>query len=343
MRAQIMAKMGASHSIEQDTRFMGQVLKEQYDVEEVELQEGIEIPADTTVLIIHETENLTVRRQYEIDQFLMKGGKVIFLQSGMKLTQGMMGQDRNVNYLDMLSSYGLSLNKNMVLDLYNYPALIPSGNRRYLSPFPFWIKVSSEQVGKELPGYIRDISGMGFTFASSIDIEKKDGVEYRTVATSSGKSWEQKGMVMANPEVIKPPQESEMKKFTLAAIATGNFPSAFDGKELPEGISSDNFLKKGTAEGSILFIAAPEFILDRTLQMFQSNAVFFVNMVDYMTNSKQLASIRSKNRGVEYIHPGITGGIQAFIRWFGTLFIPIIVVIFGIVRMMLRNKRSGRR
>ena len=341
-RMQLQNQLPQSHSITKDTLVIAEALRDQYEIQEIGLKEGDKLPEETKVLVIHEADNLTDWEKYIVDQFVVGGGTLVVLQSGIRFQQGMMGQERRVNYANLLEAWGLKLQNNMVLDLYNFPALIPSGNIRYLQPYPFWIKVSEKQIAADLPGYLREVGTLAFTFASSIDIEQKEGIANTTVAKSSGKSWEQKGFVMAMPDQIPEPKAEDLKTFNLAVLAKGLFPSTYSSDNLPEKADKESFRAKGTTPGQVLLIGTPEFILDRNLRMFQTNGTFFVNLVDYLTNSNDLAGIRSRNQGYVFIDPDVSDAMKETIRWFGTLFMPIVVVIFGIIRMVIRSRAAGR-
>ncbi|HNT27054.1 MAG TPA: GldG family protein [bacterium] len=342
MRMQLQSQLPPSHSITKDTMAVAEALREQYEVREVQIKEGDPLPDGTTVLVIHEADNLTEWEKYLVDQFVLKGGSLVVLQSGIKFQQGMMGQERRINYGNLLEAWGLKLQGNMVLDLYNFPALIPSGNMRYLQPYPFWIKVGAKQMDAALPGYLRELGTLAFPFSSSIEIEQKEGLSYATVARSSGKSWEQRGAVMAMPDQITQPQESEFKTFDLAVLASGTFPSAFTSGNLPPKADAASFLAKGEKPGRVFLAGTPELILDRNMRMFQSNGIFFINLVDYLTNSSDLAGIRSRDQGYVFIDAEVSDAMKEIIRWVGILLMPLVVVIFGVIRMMMRNRLSGR-
>lgn len=344
MRAQLAAQMPQSHSINEDTQAVAQALREMYHVEEIRLEKGLNFKDDTKVVILHEPANLSDWEKFAVDQFLMKGGKVIVLQSGMKVTQQGFAQEKQSNYDDMFKNYGFEIVRNMVHDAYNYSVMIPQGNMRYLSPYPLWIKVSPEQISSELPDSIRNAGTLGFTYSSSLNINKVDGVEYRIIAKSSGKSWAQSGMVTLDPSSIQEPSMSDLKVFDLAVLGQGKFKSAFTKETLPADAKEkeSDFIEKGVADGAVFYIAAPEFILDRNIRNFQSNGIFFINMVDYLTNSTELVNIRSRGQGFVHISPEITDNAKSVIKWTGTLLIPFIVIVFGLIRMITRNRRSGR-
>ncbi len=344
MRVQLMAQMPPGRSIHEDTRAVAEALTEMYHVEQKKISEGEFFSEDTSVVVIHEAANLTPWEKFAVDQFVMDGGNLVVLQSGLQVSQQGFAQARNFNYNDMLKSYGFKLNKDMVKDLFNYSVMVPQGNMRYLTPYPLWIKVSPEQIGEDFPDSIRNSGTLAFSFASSIDTDPVEGVNYRTVASSSGRSWAESGMVTLDPSQIKAPAKSEMKIYDLAVLGEGSFKSHFTEDTLPEIIkeSGSGFLQKASEGASILLISSPEFILDTTMRNFRSNGIFFLNMIDYLTNSTELMNIRSRGQGYTFINPKISDNAKTVIKWTGILLMPIFVVIFGIIRMFWRIKLSGR-
>ncbi len=342
MRAQLMAKLSQGHSIYKDSRAIAKALEEQYSVSEKKLKDGEQIEDNTSVLIINGADKLTKWEQYAIDQYLMKGGNVIFLDSGMKLTPQMLGQPKDINYLNMLAKYGLILKKNFVFDLYNYPVMLPtSNNMNYLTPFPLWIKVSPKQLGKDLPNAIKSVGALGFTFASSVETEPKEGIKYLTIASTSGKSWAREDTVFVNPDKIIKPEPSELQVYKLAVLAQGKFSSAFNKNSLPKNAKSSDFIEKAKKKGSVLLIGDSAFITDRSVRNFNANALFFLNLTDYITNNNALTGIRSRGSGIVPINP-MSDEKKEIIKWIGILLIPFFVILFGIIRMFFRKKLAGR-
>ncbi|HNW81596.1 MAG TPA: GldG family protein [bacterium] len=343
MRAQLMAQMPPSHSIYEDTTAVGQALGEMYDVEEKRLSDGTYFDESVKVVVIHETTELSEWEKYALDQFIMKGGKVAVLQSGMAPTQQMMAVEKNFNYDDQLKKYGFELKKDFVFDMYSYSVMVPQGDMRYLTPYPLWIKISPEEISSELPDMIKN-GTLAFTYSSSISTTPVDGVKFKSVVKTSGKSWSESGTVVIDPSNLRSPSESELKTLDLAVMGEGKFKSAFTKDTMHPSAKerSDTFIEKGTADSAILFIAAPEFILDRTIRNFESNAIFFINMIDYLTNSTELVNIRSRGQGYTFISPDISDNAKNVIKWTGTILVPVILIFFGIFRMIIRNRRSGR-
>lgn len=342
MKQQLMQQMGPSHSINEDMRFVAEQLKEQYTVEEKIIKEGQFLPENTEVLIINGPSNLSEWEKYVIDQHLVAGGKVVLLKSAMKIAQGAMAQTDQLNYSDLLASYGVTINNDYVMDKHNYTAMIPSGNSRYVMPFPLWVKVAPRQISEDIPETVRDVGALGFTFASSISINEKENLSYMEVAESSPESWIKEGTVVIDPQNLEPSNSESTRPHKLAVLVQGKFPSSFDENSVPEAASADSFVKKGNEDGALFVLGTSEFILDHIAQRFSSNILFFQNMVDYISNNEILTGIRSRRKTLPPVASDLSDTVKSVIKWLGTILMPLVVIIFGILRMFMRKSISGR-
>ena len=71
---------------------------EQYAVRKVNLEEGATVPEDVHTLIVPGSQNVPDRAKFEIDQYLMKGGRGIFMLDAIRVTSVAefdQGDDRN--------------------------------------------------------------------------------------------------------------------------------------------------------------------------------------------------------------------------------------------------------
>ncbi len=67
------------HSIYGDYQTVHKALTREYEVEEVNLSSGQPVPDHINVLVVAGPTRLTEQDKYAIDQYIMKGGKVVFL------------------------------------------------------------------------------------------------------------------------------------------------------------------------------------------------------------------------------------------------------------------------
>ncbi|MCK5514593.1 MAG: GldG family protein, partial [Deltaproteobacteria bacterium] len=106
----------------EDYQAAKQLLENQYKVELIELKEEEKISDDIDTLIIAGPHDLNDVRKYEIDQFLMRGGKIVFLIDTIDIKDGLQASSFKPGINDLLEHYGIKIEQNMILDRSNAPA-----------------------------------------------------------------------------------------------------------------------------------------------------------------------------------------------------------------------------
>lgn len=141
--------------VDLDASFQGirQLLGEQYKVRVVNLDEGrASVPEDINTLVIPGPQNVPARAKYEIDQYLMKGGHIIFLIDVIALDAqaGLRARPITSGLEDLLASYGVRVQKSLVRDnRFNSHAAFSQGFIQYTVPYPFWPKVAGPFLSKD--------------------------------------------------------------------------------------------------------------------------------------------------------------------------------------------------
>ena len=188
--------------------------------------------------------------------------------------------------------------------------------------------------------------------------------------SSSEKSWEMSGRINLNPMLIRPPQSAdEQQSLPLAYILEGEFPSYFAGKPIPEkepdkGDSEKEepdkseeknpdvdlskiegegeFLSKGKA-GKIFLIASSEMLKDNMLDETgrSPNAMFIMNVLDFMNNREEIAIMRSKEQRFNPLED-TEAGTKTFVKSFNVAGLPVVVVLFGLLVWFRRHSRKKR-
>src|SRR5579871_5779279 len=94
------------------------MLSKQYQVTTVDLAGGKQIPPDIAVLmIVAPTQPFKSWEKFLIDQYLMKGGRIAFFINKVNANlQGQQGQPLDVKVDDLLESYGVRINTDLVRD-----------------------------------------------------------------------------------------------------------------------------------------------------------------------------------------------------------------------------------
>jgi ABC-2 type transport system permease protein len=102
----------------QEMQAAQQVLAKQYEVTTVDVSKGQPIGGDVAALIVAAPKNeFSEPAKYQIDQYIMRGGKVAFLLNKVDADlQQRFGRELSLKIEDLLENYGLRLNPDLIRD-----------------------------------------------------------------------------------------------------------------------------------------------------------------------------------------------------------------------------------
>jgi ABC-2 type transport system permease protein len=211
---------------------------------------------------------------------------------------------------------------------------------------------------------------------------KEFGLDARMLFSSSAKAWEMSGQINLNPYFIRKPEgDGQQKTYPLAYVLSGDFPSYFAGKPIPEkplkaeeknaepmkpedktapaakteprteakpGIdlskvkAAGAVISKGKA-GRIFLIGTSEIIKNNLLDGAgeSPNAMFVMNLLDFLNNREDVAVMRSKQQRLNLMGE-ITGGTRTFVKTFNIVGLPVLVILAGILVWIRRKNRQKR-
>ena len=160
----------------------GQVdaLIERYEDSKGEIHANIKFDA---LVIAKPTEPFDERDKFLLDQYIMHGGKVLWLVEPVYATmdsltsqESTVGVDQDLNLDDMLFRYGVRLNRNLLLDM-NCAALpIRTGQVAGQAQLEFyrWFYFPLAQAASNHP-MVRHLNAVKMDFVSSIDATTSEG------------------------------------------------------------------------------------------------------------------------------------------------------------------------
>lgn len=219
------------------------ILSDLYNVMEVNLLNQ-NIPANAGTLIVNAPKaKISDYELFKIDNFIMKGGSVLFLHNSFNevSAQGMGGQQQsyfipsNTGIDKLLTAYGFTVGKNFIMDESCYEQSQQGQGRIVLNYVPI---LKGDSISQESL-VTKNIKQLVMMKISSINVNQayyeSDERSYEVLLTSSNRSWLMKDRINLNPFMIYPPQSDDMfDSYTAAVKAEGIFKSAFAGKAIPK-------------------------------------------------------------------------------------------------------------
>lgn len=315
-------------------------------------------------VIAKPTEGFTEEEKQVLDQFIMNGGKTLWLVDAVSAdmdslyneTGTILAAQRELNLTDMFFKYGIRINPLLVKDEYATPIKLASGNQgsetqmqEYTWKFaPFIYPTSTNPI-------VKNMEGIKFEFASPIEILKND--IKKTVLLSSSEYSKTIGtptpisLDMVTEETT--PEEYEGKGLLpVAVLMEGKFKSAYQNRVLP---FKDNSFQATGKENKMIVISDGDVIknqldkgvplelgFDKWTNQLYGNKEFLMNCVNYLLDDNGLINIRSKDVDLpllnkEEVYKNYTMAQMV------TVGLPIVILaIFGFLFTFLRKRKYSR-
>jgi gliding-associated putative ABC transporter substrate-binding component GldG len=224
------------------------------------------------LVIARPTQRFSDKDLYIIDQFVMRGGRLMCFMDALNLNEdslnsnGMSHTTRFETGLEkMLFDYGLKLNENYVVDARCAPKSVPYAKQ---SLVPWFFHVLATPTKHPIS---RNLEPVSLEYASEIQFVGNSNNTLTPILTSSTNSnvtglapLVSLGMPMnygKNPELIGNP-DAEINKRCLAGLAEGSFNSHYKNRIVEEFAKNPlaKYLEKSSKEGKVILIGNGRFI-----------------------------------------------------------------------------------
>ncbi|MEW5692409.1 MAG: GldG family protein [Candidatus Hydrogenedentota bacterium] len=295
-------------------------------------------------LVVIKNKDITDKTLFNIDQFIMEGGNVIFCVSGMDGPPQNIFASRTENKLQgLLEYYGIKVNNNYIVDKSCVPVSFYAGYFSVTVTYPFYIKIIPTFNDKAW-GFnksVASVSGLESLILPWVSSVTTSDTELLTdvLVYSTPYADAMAGFVNLN---YQQDFNLELKEdtYALGLICRGRVSSYFKDKENIYNIPVDDYKnKKDCSETTnIVVIGTEHFILDRIIKMYNENLYFINNIIDQLTLGCDLISIRSKqivNRPIKELEEKE----KNIIKYSNMIGVPLLIVVAGIMRYILRKIR----
>jgi len=322
------------------------------------------------IIIARPMRRFSEADKFAIDQYIMRGGKVLFFLDPVNpfadsLSGGTTVALANpVGLEEMLFRYGVRVNYNLVEDMQCNPVPVntaPAGEQARFVLMP-WVYHPLLSGPADHP-VTRGLNYVKSEFASSLDTvgEFREGMT-RTVllATSSGSRSRDVPLYISMEEIMVQPDPALYRASGLpvAILLEGRFDSFYKNYPVPDGVRPENAeLLPESLPTSMLVVAdgdipANEVLFEHgsfraqplgyeryTRQTF-GNAEFIMNAVNLMTDDTGIMELRSREFRLRLLNREITGQRSRLMKWklLNTLLPLVLVVLSGLAFHLLRRR-----
>jgi len=267
------------------------------------------------------TEAYTENEKYILDQYLMGGGKALWLveQTAME-TDSLFNEEgtafalpRDLNLNDLFFSYGFRINPELVNDLYSAPIVLATGtgNDTQFTPYPWFY--SPLTASPNTHPIINNLEAVKFEWANPIDT-LRNPINKTILLTSSPQSKTEGVPREISMDILnsRPDMASyDNGEQPLAVLLEGEFISAYRNRVKPFNIENPRDNSEPTqmivvSDGDVirneLQQGAPlELGFDRYTGNTYGNKEFLLNSVNYLLDDSGLIDIRSKEITIPFM------------------------------------------
>jgi ABC-type uncharacterized transport system involved in gliding motility auxiliary subunit len=272
-----------------------------------------EIPKDINLLMLVQPTSLSANTQYAIDQFVLRGGRLLVFVDPNPESGGFASVAGNMDGIKkLMTAWGVSLVNNKVAGDLDAAIRVNSeaGDKPTISDYVAWLQLGDANLDKQ-DAIIGDVKQINMGTAGILEKVQGASTTVTPLLMTGPKSMRIDTLkVQGVPDVVALFRDfaPSGKRETLAARITGTAKTAFP-EGPPSGKGGDNALKVSTAPIQVVVVADTDMLSDRfwTQQgnfMGQTvavptadNANFVINALENLTGSPALSSLRG--RGVQ--------------------------------------------
>lgn len=303
--------------------------------------------------------------KYFIDQYIMGGGKVMWLVDGVYAEMDSLSNTgemlaypmRELGLEDQLFRYGVRINSNVIRDIQcaKIPLNIAEVNNQpqwQLMPwyyFPIVIPDSKHSITNNL-------DAIKLSFSSSIDTIKTKGIKKTILLQSSNYTGLNNAPARISLQsALTPPKEEHFKagRKTVAMLLEGKFTSVFKNRSKPKN-NSIPFREEG--EPSRMIVVSDGDIVrnhiqngkplplgyDRYEKMQYANKKFLLNAIDYLLEDNAVINLRSRELKLRLLDKTKIDEEYNYWKAFNTVLPIILVLLFGFVSVWLRKRKYAK-
>ena len=326
------------------------------------------VPRYNALIVAKPQKPFTEREKLMLDQYIMYGGKVLWLvdpvlasMDSIKRSETTVSIDLNLGLQEQLFTYGVRLNKNLVLDLNAVPIPVrtgQTGNQPQIRLLPWYyyplITPRSNQP------VVRNLNSIEMNFVSSIDTLAIEGVKKTILLKTSPYCGVEKVPGIISLAILR--QKPDPYFFhgparNVAVLLSGKFTSDFNNRLL-SGLKSKIFpFRKVSVPTRMIVVSDGDIIRNQlkipdgyplplgynqfTRQTY-GNKEFILNALNYLTDGPGLISLRTRDFKLRLLDKTKVNRQRMQWQLFNVLTPLVVMLIFAFVVIGLRKRKYGR-
>lgn len=340
-------------------------LSEFYKVDTVTIGGRLNVLNDYKVLVIAKPLlGFDEKDKFIIDQFIMKGGRVLWLLDKMQINMDSLSHTNTniamaleLNLDDMLFKYGVRVNNDLILDLQAAPIPVVTGyvgNQPKQDLFPWYYFPLLNPVSQD--PVVKNLNAVKAEFASTIDTIEEKEVRKTILLHSSAFCKVQLPPARVSLNILQDepdPGEFRRKNLPVAVSLEGIFSSNFENR-IPQAIAESKEIdfRSSSVPGKMIVISDGDIIsshvsgkgtiyplgYDRFTRQYYGNKNFILNCIDHLSDETEILELRGKEIKLRMLDP-VKSASAGFLSWVNVLLPVILILMYGLFRNIRRRKK----
>ena len=323
------------------------------------------------IVIAKPTQPFDEKDKFLIDQYIMHGGKVLWLvepvfatMDSLQSQESTVGIEQDLNLDDMLFKYGVRLNRDLLLDLTCAALPIRTGQVGGQARLEYfrWYYFPLLQAASDHP-MVRNMNAIKADFVSSMDATTSaDDIEQIPLLKTSDYTKVSGAPVFITLAMLRQTPDQRMfstKCKTVAYLLKGTFTSLYANR-IPQEIMDDqatDFME--TSKPTAMIVVTDGDIIrnqidirtrqplplgfDQFTQITYANKEFIENCISYLVDGEGLVDIRSRELKVRLLDPTKVSKQRVTWQVVNTLVPIALIVILGFVMSLIRKVKYSRK
>lgn len=318
------------------------------------------------IIIARPTQPFHERDKFIIDQFIMRGGKVMWLldavqanMDSLEKAESMIGLAMDLNLDDLLFKYGARVNANLVMDLNALPIPLRTGqvgNQPKIDFFPWYFFPVVTPTEKH--PIVNNLNAIKTEFVSSIDTIRVQGVKKTILLRTSPYSRTVNAPALVTLAILE--KEPDQRAYggppqVVAVLLEGEFKSNFENRIPPEIAFSQDIGFLPESRPTRMIVVSDGDVIRNQMHYSQGyplplgydqytgetfgNKDFILNALDYLLDESGLITIRSRELKLRLLD--MTRANNNKLAWqAANILLPVLIVlVFGFIRHLLRKRK----
>ena len=314
------------------------------------------------IIIAKPTIAFNMLDKFIIDQYIMNGGKILWLIDGAKASMDSLQQNKSfiatnndLKLSDQLFKYGIRINANLIEDLRSTEIPIVTGYSNNIPqqsyfPWPYYPLLFSENNHPISKG----LDAIKCDFASSIDTIKNN--INKTILLHSSKQ----SRISPTPAKVSlgilenpPPLTSFNKeKLPIAVLLEGEFESVFKNRILPKNqklnfvsqskktqmivVSDGDLIRNSVSNNGDIYPLGYDRFIKYT---YPGNKKFIMNSIHFLCDETGLTQLKSKEIKLRLLDKEKIKNNKTFIQLINILLPLLILLIFAFIFTKMKKKK----